>query len=677
MTAQENSPTAPLPPPAQDTGFILRLAATVDALRPVDGDPATAAGRIADLAARLEARPDLRAPLREALLALFDSRRSVLLFATAGIYPATGVIVETFRRIAHKLLPEADDPAQSKEALGCIFRRSDADWLAAVPATAWKALIDALHFAETDDAQGLDRLAEDLLEALRVVAHRVAASGLEPEMLRLDPTLEMHESPFLAQCEEALGLARRIETARRERQALEDDEQHLLVLLDQCDEAIERVRRRAQHLGASFHLTFRLRRLAQHLERARTLAGLAAALARGERDAAGERCAGLWQELSVAECRRNDLRRFWRQNAELVALRVTENAGRTGEHYISASRGEYLAMLRSALGGGLIIALMAANKLFLATLGLAPLTEVLAFCLNYALGFVLIHTLHCTVATKQPAMTANAIAAAIGEAQQPERGSRSREARDLAPLAELIARTVRTQMAAIAGNLGLAIPTAMLFALLIRLLAGEHFIPPEKALHLLHDTHPLAGGALVFAAIAGVCLFLAGLIAGYYDNLCAYNRIPDRLLQLRWPARLLGEARWRRVAAYVENNLGALAGNFFFGFLLGGVTGIGTLIGLPLDIRHIAFSSAYWGYAMVGLEFDLAWSLAVFAALGVLGIGLVNLLVSFSLALWVGLKARGVSFEQRRALASALLLRLWRQPRDFILPPRAAPSHGE
>jgi site-specific recombinase len=80
---------------------------------------------------------------------------------------------------------------------------------------------------------------------------------------------------------------------------------------------------------------------------------------------------------------------------------------------------------------------------------------------------------------------------------------------------------------------------------------------------------------------------------------------------------------------------------------------------------------------MVGLEFDLAWSLAVFAALGVLGIGLVNLLVSFSLALWVGLKARGVSFEQRRALASALLLRLVRQPRDFILPPRAAPSHGE
>ena len=43
--------------------------------------------------------------------------------------------------------------------------------------------------------------------------------------------------------------------------------------------------------------------------------------------------------------------------------------------------------------------------------------EALPVSLNYGLGFVLIHLLHFTVATKQPAMTANAIAASMGDSR--------------------------------------------------------------------------------------------------------------------------------------------------------------------------------------------------------------------------------------------------------------------
>lgn len=664
------------PPPAEakepdcpgQNATLAALTALIDRLRP-DGAPAAVAQHVADLVIDLDRNPALRAKLRSVLLDLFSTRRSVLLFATSGIYPETGVLAESFRRFAHKLLPEADDEAQTKEALFRIFRKNDARWLALVSAADWATLIAALRFEDAGNVCGLERIGDDLLEALRVVAHRIAASGLEPEMLRLNPALEQHESPFLAQCEEALALTRRIEAARAEKVPLADTEQHLLVLLEQCSEAIERVRRRAQHRGASFQLTFRLRRLHQHLMRANALAVLAAALTGQASATTVEHSSRLWRELTIAECRRNDLRPFWRQNAELVALRVTENAGRAGEHYISETRPEYFGMLRSAMGGGFIIAFMAANKLLLSHAGLAPLTEVLAFCLNYSLGFVLIHILHFSVATKQPAMTANAIAAAIGEAQ--DKGHE----RDLASLADVIACTVRTQLAAIAGNLGLAVPTAMLIALFVYLATGEHFVDPQKAQNMLHASHPLASGALIYATIAGCCLFLAGLIAGYYDNLCAYNRIPDRLRQLYWPARLFGAARWQRVAVYVENNLGALAGNFFFGILLGGVSGLGALFGLPLDIRHIAFSSAYWGYAMVGLEFSAGWAAPTMAALGVLAIGLTNLAVSFYLALWVGLKARGVTFAQRRTLAGALFQRLLRAPRQFFLPPRLAASN--
>lgn len=640
-----------------------QLAELVNALRPAhDGDADAAVEKLRELCRLLDVGPEFRSGLRQALLDLFTQRRSVLLFATSGIYPETGVMAETLRRLSHKLLPEAVDQVQMKDVFGRIFRRRDMHWLEQVPVVEWIALIRALRFDEAKDTSGIGRLKGDLLEALRVVAHRIAASGLEAEMLRLDPDLENHESPFLAQCEEALAFAGRAEQAYQENAIPAEDDRHYLVLLEQCRETIERVRRRAQQQGASFHLTFRLRRLRQHLDRAQALIALVAALGARENALIVERSAELWQKLAMAECRRNDLRRFWRQNLELVALRVTENAGHTGEHYISENRPEYFGILRSAIGGGFIIAFMAASKLLIGRLGLAPLTEVLAFCLNYGLGFVLIHMLHFIVATKQPAMTANAIAAAIGEGSGRER--------DLEPLVDLIARTVRSQLAAIAGNIGLAVPTAMLLALAVHWQAGEHFVSPEKAHHLLAEINPIGSGALIYAAIAGVCLFLAGLVAGYYDNLCAYNRIPERLLQLTWPTRLFGTARWGRFAAYVENNLGALAGNFFFGFMLGGVTGIGVLFGLPLDIRHIAFSSAYWGYAMIGLDFNVEWSVASLAALGVLAIGLTNLTVSFYLALSVGLKARGITFAQRWKLLQAIAKRLLRQPREFLLPPK-------
>lgn len=642
------------------------LTALMAELRPTRGmTPTENVRALADL---LQVRPDLRVALRKAILNLIVRRHGVLLFATVGIYPATGLFSETFRRLSHRLLPEADEDGQLKDALERIVQARDAFWLTEVTEVEWGTVFAALRFDEVTDDHAKQRFSEDLLEALRVVAHRIAAAGLEPEMLRLDPTLENHVSPYLALCEEALAFAQAVEAKVGAGETARADGRHLHVLIDQARATGDRIRRRAQQLGASFHLTFRLRRLAQHLDRLERLSLLAEALANRHLAEALAQGAKLWCELAIAVSRRNELTSFWRENTELVALRVTENAGKSGEHYIGETRADWFAMLRSAAGGGIVIALMAANKIHLGTLGLAPLAEVLAYCLNYSLGFMLIHLLHFTVATKQPAMTANAIAAAIGDMQA---GSKERQ-RDSSQVVELVVRTLRTQLAAILGNVGLAVPVAMLGGLLFWWLTGTHYVDVEKARKLLQEIDPIASGAMLFAAVAGVCLFLAGLIAGYYDNLCAHNRIPQRLEQIGWPRRLLGAERWRRITDYIGNNLGALAGNFFFGFLLGGASGLGMLLGLPLDIRHIAFSSAYWGYALVGLEFGVTWQVAALAALGVLLIGVTNLVVSFSLAMWIGLKARGVDLRQRLRLVQAVLRRGLTRPGDFFLPPRAA-----
>lgn len=616
----------------------------------------------------LARRPDLLNKLRMAMMRLFDERKQVTMYVSSGLLPSTGFFSETSRRIGNRLLPEVIDTTYLKDLLSVVFHGVDDEvWVNAIADEDWLELLRLLVGHQSpmfeEDASPLPNAVSEVLESLRVLSFHVSAIGLDRELVRIDPNLEEHESPFLAQNAELLTYIHHYSEWWTTQGALIADDKHLKVMLHQCDEVLQRVRKRAMRLGTSLTLTFKLERLRQHLERIHELNALLSELrTRRVVEDAAPRIVRLFKTLVRAECRKNILSDYWGQNVELLSLRMTESAGRTGEKYITSSRGEYFGLIASAALGGLIITFMAGNKIVLGSQGMAPLNELLSFCLNYGLGFMLIHMLGGTVATKQPAMTANAIAASIGEAKG--------KTRDLEALADLIVRTIRSQAGAILGNIGVAIPVAMLVGLLIKLGTGEHFVSPDKAQVLLAEIDPL-GGAPLFAAIAGVCLFMSGLIAAYYDNLSAYNRVPQRLRQMRGLRRLLGEARAERFAAYVEQNIGALTGNFFFGFLLGGATAIGVLFGLPVDIRHIAFSSAYLGYAAAALDFSIPAATVAISLAGVLLIGIMNLLVSFMLTLSVAMRARRITFEQGRSLGGLLLKRLLRAPGAFLFPPRS------
>jgi site-specific recombinase len=169
-----------------------------------------------------------------------------------------------------------------------------------------------------------------------------------------------------------------------------------------------------------------------------------------------------------------------------------------------------------------------------------------------------------------------------------------------------------------------------------------------------------------------VYLFLAGLISGYFDNLAAYRRIPERIAVLRGLRSVIGPRRAERLAVYVDRNLGGLAGNFFFGLFLGSTGTLGYLFGLPVDIRHIAFAAANFGYALVALDFTVPVPTLLWTCLGVGLIGLTNLSVSFALALWVALRSRDVEFAHGRQLLGLLGRRFAERPREFLLPSREA-----
>ena len=108
--------------------------------------------------------------------------------------------------------------------------------------------------------------------------------------------------------------------------------------------------------------------------------------------------------------------------------------------------------------------------------------------------------------------------------------------------------------------------------------------------------------------------------------------------------RLTGKERALRFGNYLQAHMGGIMGNFLFGCMLGSTGVIGTILGLPLDIRHIAFSSANLGYALVGFDFALPLRAVLWATLGIAAIGLTNLAVRFALALPTALFARCVAY---------------------------------
>ena len=640
---------------SSDTTLLRELIA---AIRPNKASNiALASDRLRALCFLLSTKPEYAAALRQYLIAVVSERKLVHLCTDTGITLSEGFWSAAWQRALYKILPPLTNDSYLRDVFGTLFNQvDDHRWIHGVDEKIWMDLIQLLDFQVSRARVRPDGIVNELLSAMQVLSYRISAIGLESELVRNYPDIERYESPFLRQNDEINDYITEYRNWLRDHSTEHRDSQQIEVLLAQCEEVVVKIRRTATHQGVSVSLTRLLLRVTQSIARLRIMLELIEAPNKEHALLTGFR---LFKELVYADNRKYSIGELIETNTHLLTMQVTEHAGRSGEHYVASNRREWLEMLRSASGAGFIVGFMAMIKILFSKLLLAPFGFAFLYSLNYSLGFMFVHVLHFTIATKQPAMTAALIAKSLDQSKK-----------NLDDLCELVVQVIRTQFIAILGNVMIAMPTAYAIAWAWYGATGHHFIDPTKAHHLLEEINPFASLALFHAAIAGVCLFLSGLISGYYDNKASYNHIPQRLMQLSSMNWLFGVARWQRMTTYIGNNLGALAGNFFFGIMLGSIGQIGVFLGLPIDIRHITFSSANFAFALVGLDHQLTWHVWVISLVGIATIGIVNLAVSFSLALFVAMRSRHVSFEQTGELMGLLWKRFITHGREFFFPPK-------
>ncbi|HUR66117.1 MAG TPA: hypothetical protein VMZ03_07170, partial [Chitinophagaceae bacterium] len=330
--------------------------------------------------------------------------------------------------------------------------------------------------------------------------------------------------------------------------------------------------------------------------------------------------------------------------------------------YITETRREFYRMIFSAMQGGFIISFIAIVKNLIGKLKWAPFPMGFLYSLNYSAGFILIDGTRSTLATKQPAFTASAVAGSLDTkkiAGEP----------DLEGLAATVAKVSRSQIASFFGNLIIVFPLTFFLAWGYQELFGDKIADGEAALKLLKDQHPWRSGALLYACITGFFLFLSGIIAGYWQNKIQYGQIRERMKRHPALMRSLSAKRLDRLSGVVERHFGTLMGNIALGFFLGFAGVIGKIFGIPFDIRHITISAGNTAIGTYGLGFDNIppyFMLAVF--FGVLAIGFLNFLFSFSFAFIMAVKSRGIHLSQYPRLLRILGKYFLKHPREFFLP---------
>lgn len=606
--------------------------------------------------------PNAVSALQTFTLRIINRYKQTSLFSDTGILSLDGFWNQLNQRIGAHILPVIPDHQQLQELFRKVFYQpTDKYWLDYFDEDDWQRLFSVLNQGHSNQPEKT-RIKDQLIKALTILSYRISGIGLHPEFINAQPELMEYESPFLVQNREINEFIqeykKRYNTVTLVDSITPPDASQALVMLEQCHDVVAKIRRSTKRIGVSVSLTYMLALLEQCLERVEILLNMVM-----DEDDLRYQSIGLFiADITEAIYSERSVRALLATNSELLALQVTENASKTGEHYVSTDKKGFLAMYKSAAGAGAIIATMATLKILMTRLSMAPLMQAFSYSMNYSLGFMLIHVLHFTVATKQPAMTAAALAATV----QQRKGSKMAQ---IAELAALIVNIIRTQFVAILGNISIAIPVAALITLMWDVALHEPLMNHAKATKTLHDLNPFTSLAIPHAAIAGVCLFLSGLLAGYFDNMAVYRKVGPRLKAHIRLSQLMGQERLYRFADYIERNLGALAGNFMFGIMLGSMGTIGFILGLPLDIRHIAFASANFIQGLININGpDIG--LIVVSFLGVLLIGLTNLFVSFSLTIIVALRARRVRFEQWKPLAKLVMTHFLTRPSDFFWPPK-------
>ncbi|MCC8391956.1 site-specific recombinase [Paraburkholderia sp. MMS20-SJTR3] len=635
----------------------------------------------------LDRNPAWKANVAGILRALLRESDGLSLLCDAGMPVHSGLLGAVFERVEAALIPPAPNRRELSAIVTLMFgSERDADWIDTLPTDLLVRIHALFDYArDTDEAGDSTPFSLDLLAALHNLTCQISSTGLsqtvrsrlggnrddgdehdehnEHRTDTADMRVAMESQPFyrLTRAMLALETAHQAYAAGGPQEPLLREVNYLRLLLDECRSATGNVFAHLYRNGVSVDIVFQVERMRMRIERAEHL--LDAWMAQHDPHAG----ARLTAELVRANLASQSVAHLARSNFSLLARKVVEYSADTGEHYIARDRAEYLKMLRMAAGGGLVTVVTVCVKFAITGAHFQAMFEGLLAGINYAASFLLMHFLHFSLATKQPAMTAPTLARELDGVGTPA---------GVDSFVSSVTALMRTQAAAVLGNVLLVFPVCLGVDLLWHALFHTDLISQDKALATLRS-FSLLGPTPFYAALTGVLLWSSSLLAGWADNWFILHRVGDALAYNRRLRLTLGAAGAARLARFCRSNVAGVVGNITLGLMLGLVPAILTAFAFSFEVRHVTLSAGSIGVALGVLGPDalklpaLWWAVA-----GVASMAILNVAVSFALAFYMAVKSRDLRRNAVRSLRGAIWQRLRRRPLELVWPV-AGPAHPD
>lgn len=607
----------------------------------------------------LDSNRDVRRVVQAALQKTLREAAGPELFCATGLPHEPAFFSELSEHIVKMALPKPPFEADLSALFTVLFPTpEDADWLLALDrdsvAQLWKLMAD----------DGIAHSYQHQIdEALIYLATMVLADGISKAFRqKLDPRMPLQATPFMV-------LRRELETYLYVNPRDDAALRSVRMLIAVCQAQTDRIYAHLDEHGVSVSLVYRVERMRAQLTRMALLTDLRSMIynsSNGSQPAvhgAGQ-VQALLGDLIAAHHQRSSVRGLIQRSFSLLARKMVERNADHGEHYIARDGKEYRAMLQAAGRGGVITAFTVLGKSMVTALGAARFFEGVFASLNYAVSFMAISAVGGVLATKQPAVTAPVLASKMGQLDTVE---------GLRALLTEIAQLLRSQAAAVFGNLMGVIPVMLLISGVILFSSGAPMMTTEHAQASLHSLS-LIGPTPLFAAFTGILLWLSSLASGFADNWFALRRLREALAHQRRLVYVLGAMRAERWAGWLDRNVAQIAGNLSLGLLLGMTPVLAQFFGLPLDVRHVTLATG----SLTAAASSLGWQVLAtpqfwLAVAGIASIGLLNVGVSFACALTLALRARDVPARIRRLVFRAVLRRFSASPRSFLFPEAAVP----
>ena len=608
----------------------------------------------------LESSPELRDRYHAGVAAILEETDAVPLFAQAGLPTDRGLLSESFDRFFRIVLPAPREETDLAKLLVRFFpTQKEVDRFFSQTQDQLKEL--AAQIAPVEIPEAWEKPVAALRDAFYLLAARAQGLGLSENLRIRGQGGAVRQSPF----HHLMLTSNALLEAVQDNQGVPEAALKWKGAVADCRSELQAIVTHLDTRGVNLDVVYAMDVIEQSLKRMELISGVLVAQSGTPKMITTIR---LLRDVIRGRVHDRSLTGLAQNSFRLLAKKIVEWAGKTGEHYVTNNRTEYRQMWYAALGGGLLTVGTAAIKMMVTHRGLPPFVEGFLAGLNYAVSFVLMHIFHLALATKQPSMTGAALASILHRVQ---------DTSNIDELVSYVQRIVRSQLAAAFGNIIAVGAGAVVFSIIWKMTFGVPFLDVETAEYAVKSMNPILSGTIFYAILTGVILWLSSLAGGWIENWAVYHQLPRAIAEHRLGSAFKPETL-QKFSQSFAHNIAPWGGSIVLGFMLGMTPSVGNFFGLPLDVRHVTLSTGTLalGITSRGPEV-LGRGALIWAGLGIAVTFVMNLGVSFYLALRLALRAQDISPSENHEILRTLWRRFWAAPREFFLPPSQDPVPAE